>query len=80
MSLLIISTNVGAKFLVTPGENGFIFESENIESLQKAIIQMLENKHRLQEMGDNSRQKYIDNGTLEVFSHKFLQLMKGEDF
>ena len=77
---LIISTNVGAKFLVTPGENGFIFESENIESLQKAIIQMLENKHRLQEMGDNSRQKYIDNGTLEVFSHKFLQLMKGEDF
>ena len=77
---LIISTNVGAKFLVTPGENGFIFESENIESLQKALIQMLENKHRLQEMGANSRKKYIENGTLEVFSQKFLQMMKSPNF
>ena len=75
---LIVSSNVGAKFLVNPGENGFVFESENAESLKFAIIQILDNRENLQKLGDNSRKKYLENATPEVFSRNFLQLLKNK--
>ena len=75
---LIVSSNVGAKFLVNPGENGFVFESENAESLKSAIIQILDNRENLQKLGDNSRKKYLENATPEVFSRNFLQLLKNK--
>ena len=73
---LIVSSNVGAKFLVENGKNGFIFESENVESLKRAFIKIVENKSNLSDMCMLSREKYLNNATVDVFSQNFLTLLK----
>ena len=73
---LIVSSNVGAKFLVEVGKNGFVFESENVESLKNALIRICKKRLSLSEMGAYSRQKYVENGTMEVFAQRLLRLMK----
>lgn len=73
---LIVSSNVGAKFLVDDGKNGFVFESENVDSLKSVLIKLIENKNKLLDMGKISREKYLQNATMEVFSQNFLTLLK----
>ncbi len=73
---LIVSSHVGAKFLVVPGKNGFVFENENSESLSQMIMQMIDCRDSLSEMGFFSRQQYENYGTPESFQKKFLSLLK----
>lgn len=73
---LIVSSHVGAKFLVVPGKNGFVFENENSESLSQMIMQMIDCRDSLSEMGCFSRQQYENYGTPESFQKKFLSLLK----
>lgn len=73
---LIVSSHVGAKFLVVSGKNGFIFENENAESLCQMIIRLVDCRDKLADMGRFSRQQYENCGTLESFRQKFLDLLK----
>lgn len=75
---LIVSSNVGAKFLVEGGKNGEIFESENAENLRQAIMKMIDSRANLAEMGAFSRQQYEKSGTVEGFRANFLRLLKSK--
>lgn len=74
---LIVSSNVGAKFLVVSGKNGEIFANENVEDLRLAIMRMVDNRERLAEMGAFSRRQYEQCGTVKIFRSDFLKLLKG---
>ena len=76
---LIVSSCVGAKFLVENNQNGFVFESENVDSLKSVLIKLIENKTNLSDMGKISREKYMQNATMEVFSQNFLDLLKQQN-
>lgn len=73
---LIVSSNVGAKFLVVPGKNGEIFASESVEDLKLAIMRMVDHRAKLAEMGAFSRKQYEQAGTVERFQIDFLKLLK----
>ena len=73
---LIISSNVGAKFLVRPGENGGIFTSGSAESLSESISQMIDRRRDLPEMGRISRREYEKWGTTAAFRKSFLMQLK----
>jgi len=73
---LIVSSHVGAKFLVASGKNGVVFESGNAVSLCRAMMQMINLRDRLAEMGHFSREQYETCGTVESFYRRFLELLK----
>lgn len=73
---LIVSSNVGAKFLVKSGENGEVFAGGDAKSLCQAIISLIDKRNQLPEMGKLSRKQYELSGTLENFYEKFLYLLK----
>ena len=57
---VIISDNVGAKDLVTQGENGFVVNREDIELISSKIHLMLNKEKRL-EMGKKAYNTALDN-------------------
>lgn len=53
--VVIVSENVGAKELVTPGENGFVVPPDDAEALTAAMRWCLENPAGLTQMGRSAR-------------------------
>ena len=73
---LIVSSNVGAKFLVENAKNGFVFDSENAKNLQEVLIKLIENRQKLNLMGQESRKMYLKYGSIDSFRKNFLHLLK----
>ena len=69
---VIISDNVGAKDLVTQGENGFVVNREDIKMISDRIKLMLNKEKRL-EMGKKANRTAIDN-TWEKMALKVLNV------
>lgn len=55
---LIVTKNVGAKYIVDDEKNGFVVETGNAEDLARAIKYFIDNNSRLIEMGQFSRENY----------------------
>lgn len=55
---VIVSENVGAKYMVKEGENGYIVKTGDSESLKEAIEKIILNKNGLSIMGEISRIQY----------------------
>ena len=54
---IIVTENVGAKYIVN-SENGYIIKTSDVVALRDAMISMIDNKNRLAEMGEKSREHY----------------------
>lgn len=67
---LIVSDQGGLPELVKEGETGFIFESENVEGLKKALSKEAD----WEKLGENSRQDYEQNYRPEVHIEKLLDV------
>lgn len=52
----LVSDIPGNREWVTPGENGWLFPEDNVQALTQAILQAIEQRHRLPEMGRRARQ------------------------
>lgn len=61
---LIVSSNVGAKYLVSY-RNGLIFNSDDVESLRNCYIRMIEARLDLNKMGQHSRRVYEKKASME---------------
>jgi len=55
---VIVSENVGAKYMVKNGENGYIVPTENSDRLKEAMEKLIINKNGLSKMGEISREQY----------------------
>ena len=71
---LIISENVGAKYLVKP-DNGWIFRTDDIEALRDVFRKVLTRKDSLKEMGKYSRKMYLQTSTYEIYEKNILNMV-----
>lgn len=70
---LIVTENVGAKYIVNHS-NGRIIKTGNVESLKKAIIEMVDTKNSLAEMGQVSRQNYEKKASMDFYKKQLESL------
>lgn len=72
---VIISDQVGAKYLLEDGKNGLIFPSEDAEALMKAMQWMIANRPRLEAMGRQARQVYLEKASCRQFEERLLKII-----
>ena len=71
---LIVTQNVGAKYLVTP-DTGWVVKTGDIESLKKCIEKILDNKFDLIYMGKKAREMYLNTSSLEIYKKEILKII-----
>ncbi|MEI0608167.1 glycosyltransferase family 4 protein [Brachyspira pulli] len=71
---LIVSTNVGAKYIVHQ-DNGWIIENENVEELKNVLIDIISNPQKLTEMGKRSREYYLEQASMEVYEKSIINMV-----
>ena len=75
-SLPIISTYEGGiADIVESDVNGFLVKQKNIEELVDKLKKLIHNKDLREEMGRNSREKFITNFTLEKFENNMIKIL-----
>lgn len=62
---VIVSENVGAKYMIKDGENGYVVQTANSEQFKNAIVKMILNKDNLKQMGEISRKQYEELATFD---------------
>ncbi len=74
----IISDIAGMAQYVRQGENGFIFQSDNVDDLVDHMSFCIENREHLQIMGENARKTYCKYFTMEVLENRLEQILHQE--
>ena len=70
-SLPVVATNVGGNAeAVEDGVSGFIVPPEDIAALSDAILRMLSNPAKAEEMGASGRERVKDNFTIDAMVHQ----------
>ena len=70
---LIVTENVGAKYMVEE-ENGFIVSTGDVDSLRTAMMQMIDCRGQLKEMGKASRKLYEEKAGMEAYTRSMREL------
>jgi glycosyltransferase involved in cell wall biosynthesis len=73
---VIASRTGGLCEIITHNENGFLFETENVEELARYIEQYLNNRELMRLHGITAKEKAIANFSYEVLSKKTLAAFK----
>lgn len=66
----------GIPDMIEHKQNGYLAEYKSVDDLAQGIYWMLEDKKRLIDMGQNARQKVLDNYTYDIVGNKYLKLYK----
>lgn len=72
---VIVSQNVGAKYIVDEGANGYVVETENSEALKIAIQKIIDKSNDLVIMGKISRENYQNKASLSIFEQSLAQII-----
>lgn len=72
---LIISKNVGAKYLVDK-TNGWIISTGSIEELAQAMENAIKNQSELEKMGKSSREKYLEFASYKQYKKAVIQMIE----
>lgn len=75
---LIVTENVGAKYIVDRN-NGRIIKTGNVTSLKQAIIEMVDERDSLDEMGRISRQNYEKNASMDFYKRQLESLYMSDE-
>ena len=65
---LILTENVGAKYIVDEDKNGLIVKTGNPDALMDALCYFIDNNSRLLEMGQYSRKNYLDRANMQRYT------------
>lgn len=71
----VVSKNVGQYGLISDSENGFLVETGSPISLKEKIIEIINLKDKLSEIGKQSREIYLQNYTSEIFEKKLIDVV-----
>ena len=72
----IITTNLpGCKETVQVGVNGFFVEPKNANDLADKMSWMIENKEKLQEMGNKSYELCLNKFTIDIINNNMMRIM-----
>ncbi len=69
-------TNYGPRDVIVNGDNGFIIDRYDIESLSKYIIKLMDNPKLAHEMGNRAKQHILDNFSEDRVFEKWKSLFK----
>lgn len=73
----IVTTNEGGiPDVVKDGENGFVCERKDPNSLAIALEKLINDSNLCRQMGERGYQRYKEEYTLEAFERKFIEVMK----
>ncbi|MDE7272045.1 MAG: glycosyltransferase family 4 protein [Lachnospiraceae bacterium] len=70
----VVSNVTGTASYIYEKENGLIFDCENAEMLAQKIRWCIENRDRLEQMGENARQIYERYFSMEVFEKNVVEI------
>jgi glycosyltransferase involved in cell wall biosynthesis len=73
--ICLCSTGVGTTDYIKDGENGFVFENEDPESLKEKLIYIADNIDRLEDIKRGSRKIYEDGFSMDVFGENVKKLL-----
>ena len=77
--LPIVSTDVGAiPDMVKDGENGFVCQQRDVNSLAAALEQLITNESLRTQMGKAGYERYRTTMTLEAFEQRFAEIVRSE--
>lgn len=71
----LVSDVTGTADYIDDGISGFVFPSENVQSLSEKIIWCVKNSVDLCKIGENARKVYDNNFSTNVFERKLLQIV-----
>ena len=72
----IVSSNSGLEELILNGENGFVFKNEDAADLAKKLTEVLQNKNKLQIIGEKARRTYKEYLSMEIFTEELKNCME----
>ena len=73
---LIVTENVGAKYVVDEKKNGLIVKTNDVEALKNAIIYLIDNQNNLSEMDLYSRNVYNKKANMKMYTENILKLVE----
>lgn len=73
---VIVTEDVGAKFLVKKHITGWRVETGSVKSLEEAFRSAVDNAARLNKMGENARAEYLKSCTAEIYSQKLQEYVE----
>lgn len=73
--IALCSTGTGISRYIKDGENGFIFEKENVKALTDKITYIVNNFDKLNEVGRRGRQVYEKYFSMEVFRENVVRVL-----
>lgn len=71
---IIVSENVGAKYMVEDG-SGWIVKTDGVDELKQVFEYIIDNSHLLKKMGENSRLKYLSTSTLDIYEKNIIEMV-----
>jgi len=75
---IITTDSVGCKEAVKDGENGFLIEPQNLESLVKAMEFFITNPDKIREMGMKSRKYAEERFDVNIINNDLIKLIESE--
>lgn len=75
---IICSDTVGAMGYIIDGENGYIFESNDVSSLATCINKFVDQPAKIRQMGENSIEQVRNRHMPEQYEQKLLQVFNKE--
>lgn len=73
---LIVTKNVGAKYIVEEGKNGFVVETGSAEDLARAIRYFIDHNSKLVKMGYYSRVSYEERANMDRYTEDIKALVE----
>lgn len=73
--ILICSENTGTAVLLTDGENGFLYHSDNWMELADKLSAVINGGAKVNQMGEKARRVYENNFTVSVFEKNVKKLV-----
>lgn len=76
---LILSENIGAKYLLSGGEErGLCVKTGCADALKEAFVRLFEGRGRLDAMGRRAREAYLQSSTYEIYEKNFIRIIQKE--
>ena len=72
----IVSSNTGTADLITDGENGFVFQNEDVQDLMAKIIYVVQHQEQLEWIGQRSENLFHQYFDMSVFERKVTTLVE----
>lgn len=75
--VVLCSNTTGTSYYLQDNKNGFIFETNNANSLRDKIKYIVDHSDQLAKIGANGRKVYENNFEMNIFEQNLLKTLKG---